>query len=649
MQPTPNTPHTTRRAVSTGFGLWVTFCLVAVVLRGVRWDENYEFAQVITRTISYTEGHPLFRYVRSMFSLQTYSLAALLCLTPSPALLCGLRNVLFLMATVLPAFLLGSMLSRRTLWGHVAAAIVLLGTHLAFYSTYPQFVWPHMYSNGHIGTGYALLVVYLLASGHWRTGYFLVGLMPCIHLGQWPPVLGFAGLLALWTWQRGHGRRLNRALTFAALGLAISAGFWGVLRLFAVPGPTGGPYYSATDPQAVWLGYMARHASHRSIPWCTGHITLAALPLLGLGAARMEARDGNPGGPWCWILVYGTCVACIVWATMAVHVALTSRIPFLLVSWMPYRLMNHLPPLLVVMTVAVLSGTRDRKTAAELLVAAVLLYGITKPGLQTLVGNGLYARYFETGIGVFFALYGAAIGVVMRQLKDDRPFLVPWIAAGLLGWVALGLVHQFGAACCACGLGAALALEQKTGTATSESPRQDSACFLRRLDFEKALGALAFVLVAVLAYREWATRDHLPVSPFERRVVEYLDAQGEQDAMLVAGYQQEGLQARTGHPVMADMATMTWIAYKPSLGPAMDKLYGDLYGIHFTQQPTTEVGPQAWFERWAARSFAQWQALSEEYAFCYLVAPKFITLDLPQVVEGKTESLYYIPPRNSDS
>ena len=636
--PRPETrdPRHAARDLAVGVGVWTGFCLVAVALRGVRWDENFEFAQVIGRTIAYPEGHPLFRYVRGMFSLQTYSLAALLCVTRDPVVLCGLRNTLFLLATVAPAFLLGALLSRRALVGHIAAAVVLLGTHVAFYSTYPQFVWPHMYSNGHIGTGYALLTVYCLAAGHWRAGAFLVGLMPCVHLGQWPPVLGLAGLMAAWTWRRDAGRALRYVLPWAAAGLAVSAAVYGIVRLFAVPDPTSGPYFSATDPHAVWLGYMARHASHRSIPWGTGHIALAAWPFLALGAARREAREDRAGGPWCWLLAYGVCVAGIVWGIMAVHMLVGPKMPFLLVAWMPYRLMNHVPPLLVIGSVALLAAGRDRRAPAALIVAAVCAYGVAKPGLRALAGDDVYARYLETGIGAVFVLYGAAVAVVGRELKDDQLFFVPWVAVGLIGWVLLVFVHRFGAACAATGLAAAWALE---------GPLDRGA---QRLKPGWTVAGLAVALVAALTYGQWVGRDHLPVSAFEHRVAAYLAGQGEPDALIVADYQQEGLQARTGHPIMADMATITWIAYKPSLGPTMDKLYGDVWGLHFAPRPSPEPA-KAWFEHWAERDRGAWQALGETYGFRYVVAPNFVAPDLRCVVEGDTQSLYEIPSRAAES
>jgi hypothetical protein len=102
---------------------------------------------------------------------------------------------------------------------------------------------------------------------------------------------------------------------------------------------------------------------------------------------------------------------------------------------------------------------------------------------------------------------------------------------------------------------------------------------------------------------------------------------------------QEGLQARLRHPVMTDMATMTWVPYKPVLGPAINKIYSDFYGIDFIR-PSPEG--QAWFEVWPAKTTTEWRALSKEYNLSYVLAPQFMTLPLTPVVRGNQNILYEI-------
>ena len=100
-----------------------------------------------------------------------------------------------LLGSVLPVFLLTTILSRKHLWGHVAALLVLLGLHHEFASYYPLPSWPSQYSIGTVGTGYALIVLALLVTQRWRSAFFLLGLMPAVHVGQLPILLGVASLL----------------------------------------------------------------------------------------------------------------------------------------------------------------------------------------------------------------------------------------------------------------------------------------------------------------------------------------------------------------------------------------------------------------------------------------------------------------------
>ncbi|HEO71033.1 MAG TPA: hypothetical protein ENN80_07200 [Candidatus Hydrogenedentes bacterium] len=618
-----------RRATARGLALWVLFGIVAVGLRGIRWDEDYEFAQVIAGVVAYPDGHPLAHYARSIYSLQPRLPAALMAVTRSPALHCGVRNSLFLMATVTPPFLLGVLLTRRALYGHVAAALTLVGAHVVLYSTYPQFVWPHMYSNGHVGMGFALLTLYLLCSKSWRGGGFLLGLMPCIHLGQWTPLLFFAAIGALYL-RRSENREIPwaKAAAWTAAGFTVSASVYCFTRMTEFPLSVSGPYVGTAETQAVWRGYMAHYASHRSLPWSTGHIALFAAPLLGVAAARCETREGGRAWPWIGVTAYGLCVASIVWSTMALHMLLGPKVPHVVVAWMPYRLMNHVSLLLVVMSVAAVAGRRDQPGVGWVALAAVTAFGIMRPLLPGVVNAELYTRYIQTGLGALLFLYGSAVGAVGCRLNGDRHFLIPWAVLGLIGWLCLAWVHQWGAACVALGAGAVLFLGRTIGQRPLRPARHLPAF-------------LASILTAVLAYGQWAHREHLPVSSFERRMVHYLEGRGDGDAMLVTDYHQEGMQARTGHPIMTDMATMTWIPYRPSLGPALDKLYGDLYGFRFSMPPGEHRQP--WFEHWRARTQQEWLRLGEEYDFRYVVAPAFIELDLPLAIEGAEQRLYRIP------
>ena len=87
-----------RRALTGGLSFWLLFCVAAVCVRGARWEETFECVQVLLGRIPYPEGHPFYQFVHRAFALQFYLSAALFRLIPSPSILCGFRDALFLHA-----------------------------------------------------------------------------------------------------------------------------------------------------------------------------------------------------------------------------------------------------------------------------------------------------------------------------------------------------------------------------------------------------------------------------------------------------------------------------------------------------------------------------------------------------------------------
>ncbi len=629
--------HETRRQSSLAGGLlfWGLFSVVAVAVRGVRWDENHEFAQAILGLIHYDPGHPMYVYTRGLYSIQTWALAGLMAVRDSALLVNGLRNVLFLVATTFPVFLWATLLSRRALTGHVAVIVVLMGIHVSFYGNYPQFVWPGFYSNGHVGTGWALASAALLASPYWRLGLLFTGLMPMVHLGQFPPVFLLAVCrVAYSSWWRKERTAALRAFP----GLLLCAVFWLALRDFAVPVATHGPYASEITPDAVLAGYMTHFASHRALPWGTGHLLLAGGLILFAAAARREWRVEHGAGPFGWLFLHTLIVTGIVWGTMAVQRTLGSATPYLLLAWMPYRLMNHLGPLLVAAMVA-MPGRRSMMAQGFPALAVVLLLGALRPVLGMVVPQVLFARYLADGAWAVFLLWGASVALLAMELRGDRRFVRPWLLCLAIALVALAVYHQFGAGCVLIGM----ALSALGGCLSPSTAKQHGGWGQPPSRGRAvATGGLAVLLALVLLVGQWQHREHLPVSPFEREVRDYLAARGDPDALIVARYQQEGLQARLGHPVMTDMASLTWIPYRPSLGPAFYGMYRDLYGLDLAPPPGVNPMPLAWFEVWPRKNGTAWRRLARKYDFHYVLAPSFMKLALTPVVEGDHERLYAV-------
>ncbi len=599
-----------RHALTPGVLFWVLFSVLAVFVRGVRWDETFEHAQILAGHVVYPEGHPLRVYVHNAFSLQTNLSAAVLALGGGPGLVCGFRNVLFLLATTLPVFLIAASYTGKSRWGHAAALLILQGIMLEFDGSYPTFAWPELYSNGHIGGGWALITLWALMTSRVRLAALLFGLMPCVHIGQWPVLIGVFTLAALWTAWRREYTLLARGVLYCGIGLAVCAVYYLAHRTSMEPIPLAGPFASTEGAAAIWKGYTALFDPHRRYPPGNGHVVLAALLVLsGMATWRATRTEDKRIFPLAWL--YGLGVAGLVWGIMAIHAVLGPDIPFLLISWMPYRLLNHVPPLLL----ALMAGLLARERPGLLL--AALAFNAAAPLLSPIVGPSLYARYIASGDGVAFAIFGAALWSSCSQDSRLRAAVAAAVPAALLA-----PYHHFGAACLLAGAAAAAALEVMPRL---QAPRG-------------ALSAVLAVTAAVLLFHQFQYRQWLPVPEFAAKLAARLDA--EPGAMLLGPPDTLLLQAQTGHPVLAETATPSLISYVPAIGPAINRIYEDVYGMSFRWPP---VNAPRWEEVWQRRTKEEWQGLARRYGFRYVISLPGVPLPLRPIMSSDTAACYVVP------
>ncbi len=617
----------------SGVLFWCSFSLIGVVIQGVRWDENYEFAQVLLGQVPFPEDHPLHQYVWRLFSIQHISLAGLMIFVKDPLWVNGFRNVLFLLSSTVPVYLWGTSLSRRPLIGHVAVVLILMEIHVPFLSSYPIHVWPGVFSNGPVGLGYMLLSAWALATGRHRLAGGLIGFAPLVHLGQFPPLLAMTVLYLGWLAIKKHHPEAKRLVLASLPGVTMTILLGLILRAYSTPPPTDGAYFTAAEPMRIWHHFMAHFASHRAIPYTIGHILLAGSLLFGvqlLWLQRREKRTASTGSPplsdptTAWAIIYLAIASLTVWIIMAIHYAAGSDVPFLFAAWLPYRLMNHVGPLLIPLLLAV---TLRRSTSeAPVWLPLLLLATLLGPLLQ-LVSVELATRYITEGDYLFFLLFGLASSVLTRTSTDGSP---PWglRASVLLSMVLLACFHQFGAAC--------MALGWITGLLPT--PPRPTARELRGL-----ATCLVAVLLIVLLTKHGERSKHLFVEPIFQQVAQYLEEAGEDDAMVLTPYQQIGTQMKTGHPIMADMATQFYGMYVPPIAPSVAAIFQDFYGLQFDPNAPASQADLPWYGVWPAKSLKEWQHLSVKYELHYVLAPDFMDLPLEKVVDGNGNNLYKIP------
>lgn len=609
-----------------GVAMWLVVCVAAVAVRGIRWDENYEFAQILADRVLYPAGHPLALYARSVFSGQTWLTTALVALGGGPVLVCGLRNVCYLLASVLPVYLFATRLTGRSRWGHVAALLTLEGILLEFDGSYPMGVWPELYSNGHVGEGWALLTLFALADGRWRMAGLLGALLPAVHVGQAPVLFLLFGGYALAALFRQQYEALRQAVAWAVPGVFLCFIIYLATRANAQAPVTNGPYAVTGDAAAIWQGFVANADPHRRFPPGNAHVALVG-GLLLTGLAIWRNRLCHLAGIYRAIFYYITAVALTTWIILLVHILTRPSPPVLLLQWLPYRLVNHVAPLMLAVVCGVLCSTPK----TSLILLAALLGAAVRPLLVPILGPEIWRSYVFAGDGILFGLYGAAFVTLLFPVNaEDLRRAYPTLrgACLFLSVMGLGAYHQFGAACMALGAVAAAAVRPVGREAV-----------LRRMQHVAVVALACAVSVLPMLQNQWRHRESLGQSDFERQVATVLADEAAPDSPLAGPPETYALQARIGHAVLVDAATGSYLTYMPRLGPAIQQMYEDWYGIRFDRGGQ----PLPWDQVWSRRSEQEWRHLAEHYNVTFLLAPAGLSLRLPEsarVLESTETALY---------
>jgi hypothetical protein len=563
----------------------------------------------------------MYQYVHGIFSGQTFSLAALMEVGFGPLLANGLRNWMYLLATVLPIYCFGAHLGRRPVWGHAAALLALHGLLLEFDGTYPHNPWPWIYSNGHVGTGYCLVVLYFLLARHWRTAACLASLSLVVHVGQAPVVLLLCGVYGLAELVRGNWGLVWKVAPWIAIGVVCAAVLFATVEMMKVDTPVDGPYVVDGDATAIWRDFAHYHDPHRWLPPFNAHIVMVGGLLVAAAGmwGSVESRERRLyGGVFLFVLL----TALTVWGIAATQYAMGRDVPMGLIFWLPYRLTNHAAPLLLAMSVALIA--RPQAGARGMWIAAgLVIFSTIRPLIGMVLPEEVFRRYFFAGDIVLFLVVGAALASA-RAAREDRswPCLVGvWILPAAL----LAPFHQFGAACLLAGGLAVLGMR-----ALPEQP----AKWGRGLAW--AACALALFQVTANGLR---TREHLPVGAFEQEVVDWLAKNDPDAGPLIGPPDTYGLQASMNRAILYDAGTTYYLAYMPRLAPVIERMYLDLYGSDFR---APKDGGSTWIDLWRDRTPEDWQALGEKYQTQYVMAPGGMRLSLDPVVTQEAGTLYRI-------
>ena len=608
--------------VSLGLLFWIAFSIIAVFIRGVRWDETLEHGLAIAKLAPYPEAHPFYIYTRNAPSFQSYLSAALLWLGASPALLCTLRDIAQLAFFTAPVYLFAVTLSKRPLIGHLAVALALANVYEFFEAHYAIETWPGFFSVGQIGAGYALLTLTAFLAGWSRCAWFLLTSLIAVHLGQLPPLVLFALVFLYWGDTEHRKRELKNALTFGGIGLVFSATFLLIQNAFKVPLPTEGPYFAEGNTREVWLNYSKSQDVHRFIEFIhpfSHSIALIALTLLtacaGIYLAWKTERFNNQ---WSRIAIYALIVGVIAIGARVAHFILGDDIPFLVLGWMPYRIPNHLAPILLCVCLTLLIRDDEDRAANWTLLASIAAILSSIGG--AFMPSSIQEAYLSGGEFIAFLLAGGVLGRVMLFAYQSGKVRFFWLIRMLVVWgAALAIWNLYALTCVAAGTVIYVAL----GSLPKSKPAIATT----------AIAALLLVLTA----REYQNREHLPLTEFQSGMNTYLEDHDATDAMILPPIWEVEWAARTGAPVMIDYQTPRLITYMPDLGPSLRKMHRDIYG--YSLDGTSEEG----LIDFEAKSREDWIRLGHEYEFQFIIHPEDRPFPLEPVYTIDGMALYKVP------
>lgn len=592
-----------------GVAAWALLSAGLAFLGGIRWDENFAWGLIIRREAWYPEGHPQFVFVRNAPTVLTYGMAALMELDMGPAFLNFHRNILCLFATTAPVFALAYAVGRRVWPAHAAVLLVLAGACVEFGGSYPQFIWPTWFSNGHIGLGYALFCLALLLQGRLCPAYFLTGLLLIVHPAQAPIVGGTAAAQMAGRLAGGRSWRDFKApFAWALAGVGVSVVFILLIKLFwAVDPAQSGPYAPLSDPTPVLMRHLAVDM-HRQ--WPKSGVFLAAGLVMLLAFGRLMRRTAREQAALC--LVYAGLILGWTFAAGAAVAWGPDWAALLLLKAMPYRLLNHLPPLAAALGAGMLARKGAARPWGHVMLAMALVY-IAAVG----VGGGLIPAqlwpYAAPSAGLVFFLAGTAAAWESMGLPRGKRRIL--LGAGVLAVLLAAPFHQFGAAMLAAGLAAGLGLSCLPAAGAGWT----------RL----VIPIAAVPVLALHAWGQWSQHEVLSRNPAHIRVRAVLDAaarQGLQPFLLnIPGLDFEFI-ARTRCGLMNDFTLETSsVQYMPVIAGGVECMRQELY----------TDWEQAW-PRWTSR---QWEAKARRFGFSHVWSPIEIPT-LTEIFKTDTHRLY---------
>lgn len=660
------------RMLGLGAVVWAVYSLIQLLVNGIMLDETVMPAQIIVGAVHYPLGHPHQIFYPKVFSGMNYLAAALWKLVPSALFLSALRDFLFVFSSAFSAFAVALLLTRRPLWGHLAATLALTETGVRLWGNYPMWIFPDGYSHGHLGLQAAVLIPALLLAGCWGLGGFLLGVLPTLHFSMVAVVWPWSLLFLSFSNSRPRGADRKRLIAGLCAGLALCVILGLVIFLRTKGTVVDPPYQVQSDGGVVYRTFTAVTDYHRRpFTFLSLGYLVAFVAFIALGGMLLKEMNDAPAenhGTFCrrclvWVLLLGGFAWGIVFGTRFLQI-LAGSLPQALQIAMPYRLSN-IPVLLLIPLTAAAFAAVLKGMAPDFrdISFGLLALAIVATGLLLALEHGPFHWPYRTWVAshLLFVIWGvlSAFDLFTRQTRHHRLLLSLLAPAALVGSMFFLYPQTRGGIFFLAGLVPTLTLLSTWGWLTAQLGRNWS--FTRRWSSLALLCACALTIAAALPGRRInlidrdAPNQERPylLYAYDRELNSWLAKNASPNEMILPPlYPPTGLQAKTGHPVLMEWETVYLLTYMPSLAPTIGSMMRDLFGIDYSGPEAARsiaqherIDPQiAWRSSWKDRKLGEWQLLSRKYGFRLVLSMSSLPLDLPVALPGRTWTLYSIPP-----
>lgn len=566
--------------VSSFFGFYLGMCIFPT------WQYCVEYAQVQSGIVKYPIQTPQQVFMSCSWSLiNQLSAIALKCGISEMDIslfVSGIMGLLSFQAISLTTLALSS----NCLLSISLPLLILFSGAYNFGEVYPIFLLHFEGTHGVIGLSYILLVIGFLGLGWLRTGSFLLGIAPAIHLSMGSMLWLVVFICLLWNKSNYKGF-FKKLITYFMLGCVISF----VSILFHIITMESIPDVDLDIVKKHFYFFIHYWDAHRmSVDFLSPDIwiNIAGLGILiyWLICFRANIQQNSP------FILYA-------FLTSAVFSLVFSASTLITPEWLPMFFVQMIP--------------------ARFLNLLVLGYPVLIAGLLGQQRNNVWSQFFLSLFIIALCISVFPVPFLKKIFISQRQFvLIVLFVFSIL-----------------------LVMKHWLPSINFKSE------FLGKLPLvvEKVILIVFIVLVCKTYYLDW---QYMKIKIRKERDDRLLAKVASRKGLILTSSNIDMVQLLTRRPVLLDGGTLDNLCYIPKTAPNINRILNEIYGIDFFNPPQETIGmgslPHfAGKTLWESRSLEQWQKIRKKYGVIDILTYNTWRLKLPKVLHNSKYSLYYIP------